>query len=171
MPFTFCSHLLSTPSVHTFCSQLLSTFTPLHAHLYSITKVRACGSLLAIRDMAASMGSLALGTASGRAFAIGCIALALDELHAMGLATTLDHASPAPCHAPLRPRLLCTPPLRRIICRSFSEPSAVIDARGYVVLLNFTYARRLARGEAAYTISGEPDFMAPEMVRASSNTP
>ena len=111
------------------------------ACLYSITKTRACGSLLAMRDEGGSMASLALTTASGRAFAVGCIALALDELHHLGL-----------------------------ICRSFSEPSAVVDARGYVVLLNFQYARRLGRGEAAYTLSGEPDFMAPEMVRGSGHT-
>ena len=38
-----------------------------------------------------------------------------------------------------------------------------------MILINFNWSRRLRDGEAAETLCGEPDYMAPEVVRASGH--
>ena len=57
---------------------------------------------------------------------LGCGVLALGALHGQGL-----------------------------LYRGLGEPSAVVDARGYIVLSNFRYARRLLPGAEAFTLCGE----------------
>ena len=56
-----------------------------------------------------------------------------------------------------------------MLYRGLGEPSAVVDARGYIVLSNFRYARRLLPGAEAFSLCGDPAFMAPECVRGSGH--
>ena len=48
--------------------------------------------------------------------------------------------------------------------RNLKPENVVMDAKGYLKLTDFSYAKRLMGAETSTTICGNPEYMAPEMV-------
>ena len=124
---------------------------------------------------------------SGRVFTMGCMALGLAALHTRGVlyrgfegaCGTMRFGRTAQCSLltssvgcgafSFRARTCSSPPSVSLLTVRTPLHPAALDARGYVILINFNWARRLREGEAAETLCGEPDYMAPEVVRASGH--
>ena len=111
------------------------------ANLYTLLRGRAVCTLDELGLQASRVGHEGLDATPGsRAFIVGCLALGLAELHEQG-----------------------------VLYRGMGEPSAVIDARGYVMLSHFRYARRLQQEAEAYSVLGTPDFLAPEVITSTGH--
>ena len=68
-------------------------------------------------------------------FYIGCVVLAIEYLHA-----------------------------RNIVHRDLKPENIVITENGYVKLIDFGFAKKLASGGRTYTLCGTPEYLAPEMI-------
>ena len=58
---------------------------------------------------------------------------------------------------------------RSIIYRDLKSENLMLNNDGYLVLVDFSFAKTLMKGERTYTICGTPDFLAPEIIKQSGH--
>jgi len=75
------------------------------------------------------------------AFYVSCAALALEHLHSQG-----------------------------VLYRDVKPENCLLDAGGYLKLCDFGFAKHVGPDGVAHTVCGTPDFMAPEVIRATGHT-
>ncbi|XP_034247199.1 cGMP-dependent protein kinase, isozyme 1-like [Thrips palmi] len=68
-------------------------------------------------------------------FAVACVVQAVDYLHA-----------------------------RRVVYRDLKPENLVLDARGYVKLVDFGFSKRLVSSSKTWTFCGTPEYVAPEVI-------
>ena len=59
--------------------------------------------------------------------------------------------------------------LRGIIYRGLKPENVAIDKQGHIRLIDFGMAKRLRDGEKTFTLSGTPDYLAPEVILNSGH--
>ena len=58
---------------------------------------------------------------------------------------------------------------RSIIYRDLKSENLMLNKDGYLVLVDFSFAKTIMKGERTYTICGTPDFLAPEIIKQSGH--
>lgn len=58
---------------------------------------------------------------------------------------------------------------RSIIYRDLKSENLMLNKDGYLVLVDFSFAKTILKGERTYTICGTPDFLAPEIIKQSGH--